>query len=427
MVTEIEKSCMSKVAWRLIPLLIAGYFFAFVDKVNVGFAALTMNKDLGLSSSAFGFGAGIFFIAYFLFGVPSNLVLVRVGARRWIACILCSFALAAGAMAFIEGPRSFFFVRFIVGAAEAGFFPGIIFYMTQWFPALHRARMMGYFIVAIPLSFVVGAPLSALFLHLNGVFGLAGWKWLYLCEAVPAILISFTMLKVLSDRPQDAKWLSASEKSWLADTLASERAEQAGQTQSGTLSVLVDPNMLALALIYSGAVATTFGVVFFLPTIVHGFGLSITQTSLVTIIPYGIGAVGMVLWGWDSDRRQERKFHAAISLFLAGAGVAGAAVLPSLAFKIAAFSLGAFGTFSLLPVFWTMPPRFLAGATVAAGIAAINSLGNLTGFAAPFAVGFIKDRTGQFFGGLLLIAGLAIVSSVTVLLLHRQRPSLPRA
>ena len=424
MSAEIERSCMSKVTLRLIPLLVVSYFFAFVDKVNVGFAALTMNRDLHLSASAFGFGAGVFFVAYFIFEIPSNVMLMRVGARLWIARIMVTFALASGAMAFVRGPLSFDLVRFLVGAAEAGFFPGIIFFMTGWFPAAYRARAMGYFIVAVPLSFVIGAPVSGLFFHLDGVLGLAGWKWLYLGEAVPALILSAVVAKCLCDRPEDAAWLTAAEKSWLQGELAAELASKGQRGHLGIIATLTDPRILSLSLIYAGAVASTFGVAFFLPTIVHGFSLSLGQTTLVTTIPYLVGAIGMVWWGRRSDRRQERMGHAAAPLFLAALGLVGAALLPSLPWKVAAFSVGALGTFSLYPVFWTLPPLFLSGRAAAAGIAAINALANLAGFAAPFAVGLIKDYTGSFTGGLFLMAAAALAGGVAVLVLQTSRDGL---
>ncbi len=417
---------MRKVTARLIPLLVVSYFFAFVDKVNVGFAALTMNRDLHLSASAFGFGAGVFFVAYFIFEVPSNLLLMRVGARLWIARIMVTFALASGAMAFVRGPLSFDLVRFLVGAAEAGFFPGIIFLMTGWFPAAHRARAMGWFIVAVPLSFVIGAPVSGLFLRLDGVLGLAGWQWLYLGEAVPALVLSAVVARCLCDRPADAAWLTAAERSWLQRELAAEAAGREGQGHAGVAATLLDPRVLGLSLVYAGAVASTFGVAFFLPTIVHAFSLSLGETTVVTTIPYLAGAVGMVLWGRRSDRRGERMGHAAAALFLAALGLVGAALLPSLPWKIAAFSVGAVGTFSLYPVFWTLPPLFLSGTAAAAGIAAINALANLAGFAAPFAVGLIRDRTGSFTGGLFLMAAAAFVGGVTVLVLGATREELRR-
>jgi MFS family permease len=410
---------MRKVGWRLIPLLVLSYFFAFVDKVNVGFAALTMNQDLHLSATAFGFGAGVFFIAYFIFEVPSNIILTRVGARRWIARIMVTFALASGAMAFVQGEKSFYAVRFLIGAAEAGFFPGIIFFMMGWFPAAYRARMMGYFIAAVPLSFVIGAPVSALFFHLDGALGMAGWKWLYIGEAVPALLLSGVVLKCLLDRPEDATWLTSDEKSWLRAELAAEQTSVSRGAHFGIRRALTDPRILGLSVIYAGAVTSTFGVAFFLPTIVKGFGLSLNDTTLVTTIPYVIGTIGMIWWGRRSDRLQERMFHAAAPLFLAALGLIGATLLPTLAWKVAAFSVGALGSFSLYPVFWTLPPRFLSGTAAAAGIAAINSLANLAGFAAPFAVGLIKDQTGSFVGGLWLMAAAATIGGLAVIALHR--------
>jgi MFS transporter, ACS family, tartrate transporter len=418
-VAELEQRTMAKVTARLIPFLIVCYFVAYLDRVNVGFAGLTMRNDLGLSASAFGFASGIFFIAYFVFEVPSNLLLHRFGASKWIARIMFTWGIVSGANAFVTGPVSFDVVRVLLGVAEAGFFPGMIFFLTLWFPAVYRARIVGWFMAAIPASSVIGAPLSSLLLYLDGVAGLKGWQWMFVVEAVPALLLSIVVFFYLTDRPAAAGWLAADERRWLVDRLAAEERQREARESLSVTQALLDPRVLALSLIYFGAVACNYGTGFWLPQIVQGFGgLTKFEIGLITAIPYAVGMVSMVIWGRRSDRRMERKAHVAIPLFVAALGIAAAAVVDQPAAKMVLLSVAGFGVFSCLPVFWTLPAAFLSGPAAAAGIAIINSLGNLSGFAGPFAMGWIKDTTGSFSGGLLLIAALALIGVVTVLVLR---------
>ena len=418
--SELEQRTMAKVTRRLVPFLILCYFVAYLDRVNVGFAGLTMRSDLGLSASAFGLASGIFFIAYFFFEVPSNLLLHRFGARKWIARIMATWGLISGATAFISGEQGFYVLRVLLGIAEAGFFPGIIFYLTLWFPAVYRGRVVGWFMAAIPASSVIGAPVSSLLLYLDGIGGLKGWQWMFVVEAVPALILSVAVYVYLTDRPADAHWLEADERNWLASRLDGEekRRERAERLSVG--QALLDWRVLTLALVYFGAVATNYGIGFWLPQIIQGFGggLSKFQIGLITAIPYAVGAVGMVLWGRRSDRRMERKWHVAIPLAVAGGGIALAAVLDDPVQKMAALSVAGFGVFAGLPVFWTLPAAFLSGASAAAGIAIINSLGNLSGFVGPYAMGWVKDATGSFSGGLLLIAAFAFIAMIAVLALR---------
>lgn len=418
---DVERRAVAKVSRRLMPFLILCYFVAYLDRVNVSFAALTMNKALGISATAFGLGAGIFFLAYFVFEVPSNLALERFGARKWIARIMLSWGVLSGAMAFIQGETSFYVVRTLLGAAEAGFFPGIIFYLTLWFPAVYRGRVISYFMAAIPLSSVIGAPVSGLILGMHGVLGLAGWQWLFILEAVPAIILAFVVLLYLTDYPAEARWLEADEREWLVARLAVERRHREAARRYSVMQALADPKVLALALVYFGAVAANYGMSFWIPQIVKGFGLTNTQTGFVTAIPYLFGTVGMVIWGLRSDRQMERKAHTAIALFFAAAGLAASTALSAPTEKMIALSVGALGIFAVLPVFWTLPTAFLSGAAAAGGIAIINSIGNLAGFAGPFAMGWIKDATGSFNGGLLAIAGAALVALIIVVLLHHDK------
>jgi MFS transporter, ACS family, tartrate transporter len=427
----VEVRTIAKVTRRLVPFLIVCYFIAYLDRVNVGFAALTMNQDLGLSQTAFGFGAGIFFIAYFIFEVPSNLMLERFGARKWIARIMLSWGILSGAMAFIPSigratglgnEYSFYLVRVLLGVAEAGFFPGIIFYLTLWFPSVYRARIVGYFMAAIPLSTVIGAPISGVLLYLHGGLGLAGWQWMFIVEAVPSIILAMVVFFYLTDRPADAQWLAPDERAWLSERLEIEQRQRESVRQYSVAQVLIDPRVLGLSLVYFGAVATNYGLSFFLPQIVKAFGFNAFLTTVVSAAPYAVGLVAMVWWGRRSDRLVERRFHAAFPLFVAAAGIALSTALDDPLLKMIALSVAGFGIFACLPVFWTLPTAFLSGAAAAAGIAVINSIGNLAGFAGPFAMGWIKDHTGSYAGGLLLLAGLGIVAMGAVLMLHHESP-----
>jgi ACS family tartrate transporter-like MFS transporter len=415
---SLESRTVRRVTMRLVPFLVLCYFVAYLDRVNVGFAALTMSKDLHLSQTAFGFGAGIFFIAYFIFEVPSNLFLERFGARKWIARIMLSWGILSGCMAFITGEYSFYTVRVLLGFAEAGFFPGIIFFLTLWFPAAERARIIGLFMAAIPLSSVIGSPVSGMLLGLEGWMGLHGWQWLYILEAAPAIVLSGVVYFYLTDKPADATWLDPAERAWLMDRLARERQQREAQRQYSVWQAVLNPRVLAVAFVYFGAVACNYGLSFFLPTIVKGFGLTNVQTGFVTAIPYIVGTVGMVWYGRRSDARKERKGHAAVALFIAAAGIAVSTMLPDPTLKMIALTIAGFGIFACLPVIWTLPTAYLSGAAAAGGIAVVNSVGNLSGFFGPFAMGYIKDATGSFNGGLWCLAACGLVSMGIVLALR---------
>jgi ACS family tartrate transporter-like MFS transporter len=429
---EVEIRTIAKVSRRLVPFLIICYFIAYLDRVNVSFAALTMNQDLGLSQTAFGFGAGIFFIAYFIFEVPSNLLLEKFGARKWIARIMLSWGILSGTMAFIPAiaratglgnEHSFYLLRVLLGVAEAGFFPGLIFYLTLWFPAEYRARIVGYFMAAIPLSTVIGAPISGVLLYLHGGLGLAGWQWLFLIEAVPAVILAGVVFFYLTDRPADAAWLAPDERKWLAERLKLEQRQRMAVQDYSVAQALVNPRVLGLSVVYFGAVATNYGLSFFLPQIVKAFGLNTFLTTLVSATPYVVGLIGMVWWGRRSDRVAERRFHTAFPLFVAAAGIAISSVLDDPTLKMISLCVAGFGIFACLPVFWTLPTAFLSGAAAACGIAVINSIGNLAGFAGPFAMGWIKDHTGSYTGGLLLLAGLGIIAMGVALMLGHHEAS----
>jgi ACS family tartrate transporter-like MFS transporter len=423
---SLEARTLSKMTWRLVPILIICYFASYLDRVNVGFAKLTMDSQIGLSETMFGFGAGIFFFAYFLFEVPSNLLLNRFGARRWIARIMFSWGLISGAMAFIPNiaaatglsqEHTFYSLRVLLGFAEAGFFPGIIFYLTLWFPTVYRARIISLFMVAIPLSSAIGSPISASLMGLDGAGGLAGWQWLYVVEGAPSIILAFVVYFYLTDRPADARWLADDERAFVKGRLA---AEEKIREQASTMTVLeslINPRVLALSLVYFGVVGCLYGVGFWMPTIIKGFGVSIAMTGWINAAPYVVGVIGMVWWSRRSDRTMERTGHVAITLACAAIGVGASAFLSDPLMKMIALTFGAFGVFASLPVFWTLPTAFLSGASAAAGIAAINSIGNLSGYFGPFIMGWIKDETGSFSYGLLAIAGGSAIAFVIVLAL----------
>jgi MFS transporter, ACS family, tartrate transporter len=423
---DLETRTIRKVSARLIPFLMICYFVAYLDRVNVGFAALTMNKALGLTATMFGFGSGIFFVTYFLFELPSNLALDRFGARTWIARIMLSWGILSGLMAFIPhiagatglgNETTFYLLRALLGFAEAGFFPGIIFYLTLWYPAVYRGRIVGAFMAAIPLSSVIGSPISGIILGMNGVAGLDGWQWLFIIEAAPAVLLGLVTYFYLTDLPVDADWLQADERVWLVDRLDAERRQREAAQTLSIWQVMRNPRVWALALVYFGLVASNYGVAFWLPQIIKAFGLSNAGTGWVTAIPYAIGAVFMVWYGYRSDATGERKGHTAVGLLIAAAGIAASTLTGNPALTIVAFTIGACGVFGTLPVFWTLPTAVLSGTAAAAGIAVINSIGNLAGFVGPYAMGAIKDATGSFTGGLLLIAALTIVAMAIVLAL----------
>jgi MFS family permease len=417
----LEATVVAKVTRRLVPLLIVCFLAAFVDRVNVSFAALTMNADLGLSASAYAFGAGVFFLTYFVFEIPSNLLLERFGARLWIARIMFSWGVLSAANAFVSGRASFYAVRALLGAAEAGFFPGIIFYLTLWFPEFYRARIVGYFMTAVPLATVVGAPISGLLLGLDGVGGLKGWQWLFIAEALPSVLLSAAVLALLTDRPESARWLDGSERRWLMARMERERLEREARGRLSVVQTLVDPKVLQLSAVYFGLVAANYGLTFFVPQIVKALGYSNLQTGFISAVPYALGTIAMVVWARRSDRIGERRWHTTAPLTLTAAGLVAAGLAGNTAAMMIALSAAAAGVFAAFPVFWALPTAFLSGASAAGGIALINSIGNLSGFAGPFAMGWFKETTGSYTNGLLVLASLAAAAALLVHALDRRR------
>lgn len=407
---------VSKVARRLVPFLAACFFAAYLDRVNVGFAALTMNADLEFSAEIFGWGAGIFFIGYSIFEAPSNYVLHRVGARRWIARIMVSWGLVSALMAFVWDAASFLTLRFLLGVAEAGFAPGAILYLTYWIPAERRARILATFLIAVPVSSAVGAPLSSLALAtMDGVAGLKGWQWLFLLEAIPSLLLGIAAFFYLTDRPEDAEWLTPAERTWLQATLDAEQAAAASPDDDSFWRTLRHPRVLALGAAYFGVVAALYGLGFWLPQIVHGFGYGLVASGFVTSIPYVFGAIAMIVWSRRSDQTGERFWHTALPAMTAAIGLAASGYADSPAAAMLAICVASAGTLAVLPPFWTLPTAFLSGMGAAVGIAAVNSIGNLAGFFGPYLVGWIKTATGDFPTALFALAIGPIFCALVVL------------
>lgn len=420
---------VAKVAWRLLPILLLCYFAAFLDRVNIGFAALTMNQDLGFSASVFGFGAGIFFLGYILCELPSNLLLVRFGARIWIARILMTWGVLSALTAFVVGPSSFYGVRLLLGAAEAGFFPGVIFYMTLWFPKAYRARMFALFNIAVPLSSVVGAPLSSLILaFMNGLHGLAGWQWMFILEGLPAIVMGVVVLMALPETPRTASFLTESERSWLVQRLDAERAAQETRGRFSVGRALADPRVLLMCLIAIGLVMGTTGIAVWMPQILKSFGLGTIQSGFVAAIPSAFMALAMILVGRHADRTGERVWHTAGPFLISAAGFLIAALTSSPAVGLVGLTIGAAGIGGASPNIWIFPTTLLTGAAAAAGIALINSVGSTGGFFGPTMIGWVRDATGGFSGALIALAtAMAITAGAILLLGHMMRDLLQRS
>ena len=418
----LEASAIRRMSLRLLPFLIVAYFVAFVDRVNVGFAALEMNHDLGLTSTIYGWGAGIFFLGYFIFEVPSNLLLERYGARRWIMRIMISWGVVSAATALVTGPWSFIGLRFLLGVMEAGFFPGIILYLTYWFPSAHRAKIVGIFMIAIPISSLLGSPVSSAILGMDGVGGLHGWQWLFIIEALPSVVLGLLTLVWLPDRPASAAWLPAEERDWLTRRLAADEARIGTRGAVPMWQVLTNSRVLLLALVYAGSTASNYGLTLWQPQIIKSFGLTNMQVGLLNSVPFAFGCVAMIWWGRRSDRVMERRWHTALPLFLCGAGLVACLASDTLWPTIIALCVTLVGVYALKGPFWAITTEGLPLSISAASIAAINAIGNLAGFVGPFLIGYIKDRTGSFVLGLLPLIAFAFVAGFTVLMMGRGSP-----
>lgn len=422
----VESRTMRKVGLRLIPFLVLCYFIAYVDRVNVGFAALTMNRDLGLSTAAFGLGGGLFFVAYVLFEVPSNLAMERVGARIWIARIMVTWGLVGIGSAFVTGPVSFSVARFLLGAAEAGFFPGVILYLTYWFPKAYRARIVAMFMVAIPLSSFFGSPLSAALLTLDGMAGLRGWQWLLILEALPAVLLGFAALALLPSRPAEATFLTGEERAWLTDRLDAERrAAEAGTSHAHGLAavraVLTNGQVWLLAVIYAGSSATSNTLSLWMPQILKGFGLSNLETGMLNMIPFGIASVFMIVWGLRADRSGERIWSTALPLALTSLSFAMTLLTGSLWITLVLLSLVLLGNYAIKGPFFALATETLPPAQAAAGIAAINTLAHLGTGAITSLIGVLREQTGSFPVALLPLCVLTAAGCGLVFWVGRRR------
>jgi D-galactonate transporter len=411
-----EASAYRKVTWRLLPFLMICYVVAYLDRVNVGFAKLQMLQDLQFSEFVFGLGAGVFFIGYFLFEVPSNMIMHRVGARVWIARIMITWAVISGAFMFVKTPEMFYFMRFLLGIAEAGFFPGIILYLTYWYPAARRARIVTMFMTAIPLSGVFGGPLSGWIMEsFAGVQGLAGWQWMYLIEAAPAIVLGLAVLVYLDDGIRRAKWLTEGEKRLLENRIAQDAS---GKVDHPSLRALfADRRVWLMSVIYFCCVMGQYGLTFWMPSLIKAAGIKgVLNIGLFTAIPYSAAVVAMVLLGRSSDKHGERRWHLAGPMLLGAVGLACSALAgTNTGLAVAFLTLAAAGVISSAPLFWSLPTAFLGGTAAAAGIAGINSLGNLAGFASPYLIGWLKDLTQSTNFGMYALAAILVVGAATVL------------
>jgi MFS transporter, ACS family, tartrate transporter len=408
----VDRRTIAKVSWRLLPLVAVAYCIAYIDRSNISIAALTMNKDLGFTAYIYGWGAGIFFFGYFLFEIPSNLILERVGARLWIARIMITWGIISGLTAFITGPTSFLVIRFLLGAAEAGFFPGVILYFTYWYPPEYRGRVISTLFIAQPIANAAASIVSAGILGMDGMVGLKGWQWIFILEAIPAVVLAFVVFKVMTDRPEVADWLAPDEKNWLQTRLRdeSQRIESAGSLT--LLKALCDPRVLALSLMYLMSVTANYGIVFFMPQIIKGIGLSNMMTGVVSSLPYIIGTIGLIAWGWSSDRNGERRWHLIVASTLGAAGLVFAGWTGASYWALLGMSAATVGIYGSRAAFWPMPSLFLTGTAAAGAIAMINAVGNLGGYFGPFIVGWIKDSTGSFQAGLYFLAACSFGCAV---------------
>src|SRR5581483_2683512 len=416
----LQRSTMRKVYLRLLPFAVLSYILAYIDRINVSFAGLTMHEDIGMSAATFGFAVGMFYWGYFIFEVPSNVILEKIGARIWIARIMITWGVLAAATAFVKNPTAFGIVRFLLGAAEAGFFPGLILYFTYPFPANHHARIVAGFLVGLPVAVALGSPISTGLLGLDGLFNLHGWQVMYIAEAVPTIVLGIITYFVLTDRPHQAKFLTAEERNWLITTIAGERRATEQVRRYTLWEALYNPKVLLLSLNYLGIVTASLGMLIFIPQMIKSLGSFSNMTvGWLTMIPYICGGIAMVVWGRISDRMNERRWNLFIACVVSTVGLAIAGLTMGTWWALVGMSIAAMGFYGSKGPFFAMPPMFLSGTALAAGIAWINSIGNLGGFFGPWYVGAMRDLTGSFSGGLYGLALLGLISSIVcALFLH---------
>ncbi len=402
-------SAVHKAALRFVPLLTIAYLFNYLDRTSLGFAALTMNKELGLTPSQFGLAAGIFFLGYSTFEIPSNLLLYKVGARRWLARIMVSWGLVSAANAFVVGPHSFYGVRLLLGIMEAGFFPGVTFFLAAWFPAQYRTRMLAWFLVGIPLSSLIGAPVCGLLLQMDGIWGLAGWQWLFLLVSLPCVPLGFLTLRLLADRPQSASWLTQHERDALDGVLASEVRER---PHASLWAALKDARVLICAVIQFGFTLGSYGIGIWLPLMLKEYALTNTAIGWIAAIPYFFASVGMILWAHYVDQKGRRIANLAITCLLGGVGLLLPILSNSLVSAVIGFSLALIGVTAARAIFWTIPTRFLTGVAAAGGLAFINSIATTGGFFGPSMMGWLKQYSGSYITGLLAVAAIMVAATL---------------
>jgi ACS family tartrate transporter-like MFS transporter len=411
----LEDKTFARCARRLIPFMVLLYMFAWLDRVNVGFAALTMNRDLGFSPTVFGFGAGVFFLGYLLFQVPANLLLARIGARRWITYIVMTWGALSAAVALVQSPLAFYVLRFLLGVAEAGFVPGMIFYITLWFPHSYRARFTAGFMAAIPLSYVLGAPISTLILELDGIAGLRGWQWLFLIEGLPACFLALAVPSLMPNGPAEAKWLSEHEKAMIAARIAAEDATK----RVKVWPALLDVRVLVLCLVSFAVGVGSAGITLWLPQILQSRGYSNLSIGMLLAVVGLMGMAAMFVWGRSSDKRAERVWHVSLPLLVASAGLIIASLPLASGISLIALSCILIGLLAFDGPFFALPSSFLGGAAVAGGIALINSVGSLGAFAGPVLIGVLRERTGGYAMGMVALAIALIFAATAVLALGR--------
>jgi MFS transporter, ACS family, tartrate transporter len=416
-----EHALVRKMAWKVLPFLLVAYLICIIDRLNVGLAALTMNPELGFTATIYGWGAGLFFIGYFIGEVPSNLILSKVGARIWFARIMMTWGIFAIAMGFISGNVSFFVIRFLLGIAEAGFFPGVIYYLTLWFPAEYRGRIFGLFIIISPLNNTIAAPLGGLILkYFNGVGGYPGWRWLFIIEGIPTLFLAYLCLRLVTDRPDKATWLTDAEKQHLRDKLQREAESRTDTKHLSLWQTLAHPKVLLFAVVYTSLAIGIYGLSLWMPQLIKGMGVTDSfHIGLIMAVPYLIATVCMVLWSRHSDKTKERVFHCAGALALGAVGMVSSAFIQSPVLAMVALTFAAIGMYCSQPVFWAMPATYLTGVAAAGGIAFINSVGNLGGFIGPYTVGWLKDHAGGFQAGLVFLGACLLTGSIVATIVGR--------
>jgi ACS family tartrate transporter-like MFS transporter len=425
---SLEKETLRRVSWRLMPFLTIAFLLCYIDRVNLGFAALQMNKAVGLDPKTYGLGVGIIYVGYFFLEVPSNLALERFGARRWIGRIMISWGLVAAACALIRGPMSFLILRFLLGAAEAGFFPGVILYLTYWYPAEHRARIVGLLSLALPVAGLIGSPVSGLVLNMDGLGGLSGWQWVFIIEGAPAAILGLFAMFVLTDKPADAKWLTDAQKQWLEKKLEAEHTRARLVPTVPLWRVLSNKYVLIMALAYAGGGGAAVVLSLWVPQLVRSFGFGNTQIGLLTAIPFGVAAICMLLWARNSDRTGERVWHNVIPLLgMAAAMIAIFFTANKFWPTLALLTITAIGSYANKGPFWALSSEWLGPKVAAAGLAQINALGTLAAFFFSYMIGWIQAETGSFALAILPIAVVSLLGAVGVIAAGRNHPRIATA